>query len=136
MSESYMNKLEQARQVANQIKEDLIKAQKAADLDELARIKFRAIPEAEALLDEAEDLMVAQELAKRKITWKAARVNAGLTIAEVSRKLGVDPNTVFRWESDNRVPKSRYLMQLCDMYNISPDWILGIEEEEKNGTDD
>lgn len=33
-----------------------------------------------------------------QITLKAARVNAGLTVVEASKKLGISPTTLIKWE--------------------------------------
>ncbi len=39
---------------------------------------------------------------------KAIRKAAGVTQAEVAAELGVDPLTVYRWETGRRRPRGRY----------------------------
>lgn len=57
-----------------------------------------------------------------KITLKAARVNAGLSQAQVAKKVQVNPLTIARWESGkNSIPASKFKF-LCEIY--------GCKEEE------
>ena len=37
-----------------------------------------------------------------KISIKAARVNAGFTIVEASKRLGISPSTLVAWEKNQR----------------------------------
>lgn len=54
-----------------------------------------------------------------KMTLKAARVNAGLTQAQVALGLGVSTKTVANWESGvNSIP-AKALLKMCDLYHIS-----------------
>lgn len=59
-----------------------------------------------------------------QITLKAARVNAGLSQAETAKKIGVNTQTIARWESGkNDIPVSKF-RALCKIY--------GCKEEEVN----
>lgn len=59
-----------------------------------------------------------------QITLKAARVNAGLSQAEAAKKIGVNTQTVARWEcGKNDIPISKF-RALCKIY--------GCKEEEVN----
>jgi transcriptional regulator with XRE-family HTH domain len=58
-----------------------------------------------------------------QITIKAARVNAGLTIAAVAKELGVAVSTVKNWESGKSYPKPPQIDRLCELYKISYDYI-------------
>lgn len=55
-----------------------------------------------------------------KMTLKAARVNAGLTQAEASKKLGVTQSTLRRWETGSDMKLSQF-MSLCRLYNVTCD---------------
>lgn len=59
-----------------------------------------------------------------KITMEAARVNAGLTQAELAEKMGVSRATVIDWESGKREIKTAYLYMFCGLTGFSEDDIL------------
>lgn len=58
-----------------------------------------------------------------KITLKAARVNAGLSQKEAANLLGVSNKTLCAWEKGNVMPKANHIDALCDLYEISYDYI-------------
>ena len=53
-----------------------------------------------------------------QITLKAARVNAGLTQAQVEDKTGYARSTLTSWESGKTYPKADALEKLCKLYDI------------------
>ena len=59
-----------------------------------------------------------------KITLEAARVNTGLTQAELADKMGVSRSTVIDWESGKREMKTAYLYMFCRLTGFSEDDIL------------
>ena len=59
-----------------------------------------------------------------KITMEAARVNAGLTQAELAEKMGVSRATVINWESGKSEIKTAYLYMFCGLTGFSEDDIL------------
>lgn len=56
-----------------------------------------------------------------KITLKAARVNAGMTQAEASKKIGVSVSTLKNWEAGITFPKQPQIEAMCEIYGISYD---------------
>ena len=58
-----------------------------------------------------------------KMSLRAARVNAKLTQHEVAKKLEVAVSTVRNWESGNTFPKQPIIEKLCELYNVSYDYI-------------
>lgn len=58
-----------------------------------------------------------------QITLKAARVNAGLTQEQVSKRTGFNRSTVIRWEAGKGSPKLTDLKRLCDLYGVPMDSI-------------
>lgn len=54
-----------------------------------------------------------------KITLKAARVNAGLTLEQVVEKTGFARSTLSYWEKGKRSPKLAALQCLCQLYGIN-----------------
>ena len=59
-----------------------------------------------------------------KITLEAARVNTGLTQAELAERMGVSRQTVLDWESGKREMKTAYLYMFCAITGFSEDDIL------------
>ncbi|MDD6268414.1 MAG: helix-turn-helix transcriptional regulator [Clostridium sp.] len=62
---------------------------------------------------------------KLQISLAAARVNAGLTQADVAEKMGVSRQTVINWESGKistlGIPEMK---MLCEIYSIPQDNIF------------
>lgn len=56
-----------------------------------------------------------------KISWAAARVNAGLTQDDVSKVMHVTKNTVVAWEKYKTEPSITQGRQLSELYNIPLD---------------
>lgn len=52
----------------------------------------------------------------RKITLKAARINAGLSQSEAAEKMGVNVMTVSNWETGKTVPDVEDFKSLCELY--------------------
>lgn len=59
-----------------------------------------------------------------EISLKAARVNAGLTLEDVSRETGVSVPTLSKWENYKTFPTARQLKTLCKLYNRRMDDIF------------
>lgn len=53
-----------------------------------------------------------------KLSLKAARVNAGMTQAQVEEKLGYCRNTLTRWETGKHTPSATKLKKLCRLYGV------------------
>ena len=58
-----------------------------------------------------------------KISIKAARVNAGLTQEKAARKLGINPDTLARYEKDSGKLSLEMLEKLADLYKIPTDFL-------------
>lgn len=52
----------------------------------------------------------------RKITLKAARINAGLSQSEAAEKMGVNVMTVSNWETGKTIPDVGDFKRLCELY--------------------
>lgn len=59
-----------------------------------------------------------------QISLAAARVNAGLTQAEVAEKMHVSKKTIINWEKGIVVPSFATVNALAGLYNISEDNIF------------
>lgn len=59
-----------------------------------------------------------------KITLKAARVNSGLSVKQVAKKLNVHETTVLRWEENPKTIRYIVAKQLEEVYKIPMDNIF------------
>ncbi|GAB5505274.1 MAG: hypothetical protein Rhirs2KO_04370 [Rhizobiaceae bacterium] len=53
-----------------------------------------------------------------------ARDSAGLSLAELARRLGVQPSTVQAWENDRSQPRANRLSMLAGVLDVSLSWLL------------
>lgn len=67
-----------------------------------------------------------EELAKR---LKELRLEAGLSMKQLSEKTGASDAAVCKWESGQNEPKAHYLIALSNIFNCSVDYLLGITDE-------
>lgn len=51
-----------------------------------------------------------------KLTWAAARVNAGYNQREVCAKIDIGLNTLIDWEKYRKYPNVVYAEKLCKLY--------------------
>lgn len=59
-----------------------------------------------------------------KITIKAARVNAGLTQRQAAKQLGINPDTLSRYESGHSIPRVDMLEKMSKLYCIDKQYIF------------
>ena len=60
---------------------------------------------------------------------RVARENAGLSIDETARRLGVTVTTLEAWESDRDQPRANRLCTLAGVLNVSLNWFLEGRED-------
>jgi transcriptional regulator with XRE-family HTH domain len=53
-----------------------------------------------------------------------ARERAGLSTAQLARRVGVKTRTLANWEREETVPRTNRLVMLAQFLNISPAWLL------------
>lgn len=63
---------------------------------------------------------------------KECRLEAGLTQKELADFLNVDWQTISRWECGDRNPKRETLLLMASRFQVSTDYLLGVEDEETN----
>lgn len=62
---------------------------------------------------------------------KLLRKSRGFTQKKLANMLGIaDSSTVSQWERGVNSPYGRDLVKLCDIFNVSSDYVLGIEDNE------
>ena len=59
-----------------------------------------------------------------KITMKAARVNAGLTQAEVCEKLGINKGTLINYEKYRTIPDISIAKAMASVYGLTVNDII------------
>lgn len=58
------------------------------------------------------------------ISLKAARVNAGMTITEAAKKIGVDRTTLMKWEHGETVPNWEKVDLIGKVYRFPTNHII------------
>ncbi len=59
------------------------------------------------------------------------RTNQGLTQKQMAHVVGVPKNTYSNWELGLSRPKFEDLLSIADFFDVSTDYLLGREEQEK-----
>lgn len=59
-----------------------------------------------------------------QLTLKAWRINSGLTIGDVARKIGKTERTIQNWESGITIPDKSNLDVLAKLYHTDIDFIF------------
>lgn len=60
---------------------------------------------------------------KLKISLRAARVNANLTLLEAAEKLGIGKDTLIKWEKEPWNISALYQQKISEVYSIPIDMI-------------
>ncbi len=58
------------------------------------------------------------------------REKNGLTQAALAKKLGISRSAVNAWELGVSVPSAQYLVELSRLFNVSTDFLLGLDGKE------
>ena len=62
---------------------------------------------------------------------KQLREQNGLTQAALARMLNVTRSSVNAWEMGISVPSTQSLVQLAEIFDISTDYLLGVESQQR-----
>ena len=58
-----------------------------------------------------------------KVSMKAARINAELTLEEAAREFGVSISTVKNWEAKKTFPNQPMIDKICEVYAVPYDML-------------
>ena len=56
------------------------------------------------------------------------RCACGWSQVELAKRLGLSKQTVSNWENDNIQPSIEMLVRLAKVFNVSTDYLLGLEQ--------
>ncbi|MBN2879882.1 MAG: helix-turn-helix transcriptional regulator [Clostridia bacterium] len=62
---------------------------------------------------------------------RKVRKEHGMTMKDLAVKIGVSESAISQYENDKRQPGYETLIELCRIFNVSADYLLGIEESEE-----
>lgn len=60
---------------------------------------------------------------------KALRISNDMTQNDVAKKLGITRSSVNAWEMGISVPSTMYVVELAQLFAVSADYILGLEQK-------
>lgn len=63
-------------------------------------------------------------------TLKALRLRESMTQAQLAQKLGVTKSVISAYETGLRLPSYDVLIHIAKIYNVSTDYLLGIERKQ------
>lgn len=58
----------------------------------------------------------------------AQRIKLGLSKKELAEILGISPSSVSSYEQETNIPSIAVLTKMCALFNVSSDYLLGIEK--------
>jgi len=59
---------------------------------------------------------------------KTLRIAAGYTQPQLAEKVGVSKAVISFWENSVNEPKASYIKMLAKIFNVSADYLLGLED--------
>lgn len=65
--------------------------------------------------------------------FREARINAGMSVAQVMDKLSVSDAAVYQWETGVTMPTAKRLIEIAKLYGVTVDDLLSENGDEKNG---
>lgn len=60
---------------------------------------------------------------------ESLRKSYNITQKQLADKLGVAKQTVSNWENDNILPSVETLIRICKFFNVSTDYMLGLDDK-------
>ena len=59
---------------------------------------------------------------------KELRTEKGMSAVKLGKALGVDDNTILRWEKGQMSPSIDNLYNICRFFGVSADYLIGLED--------
>lgn len=57
------------------------------------------------------------------------RLERNLTQNELAKLLGITQDSISLWENNRRTPDTAYIVKLCKIFNVTTDYLLGLEDD-------
>ena len=59
------------------------------------------------------------------------RAERDLSYREIARMIGTTNTAWMRWETGKTTPSAKVIIAICETFNVSADWLLGLSERRK-----
>ena len=59
---------------------------------------------------------------------KELRIEQGLTQKQLAEQIGSAQSAIYYWESNKQEPTKKKKKKLCQYFNVSADYLLGLED--------
>lgn len=60
---------------------------------------------------------------------KQLRFQKNLTVEQLAKQIGVAKSAISFWENNINEPKANYISKLATVFNVSTDYLLGLEDD-------
>ncbi len=60
--------------------------------------------------------------------FKELREEKGISYRQMARETGFSDTALGRWEQGKQIPNIEILIELCKYFNVSADYLLGLED--------
>lgn len=60
---------------------------------------------------------------------KELRTDNNLSMKDLAKKIDVTDAAISNWENNINEPKISYIIRLCNYFDVSADYILGLKDE-------
>lgn len=67
-------------------------------------------------------------MAKLSIRLKELREEKGLSARQLAKELNVSDRAIQRWEKEERVPNADMVILIAQFFEVSADYLLGLED--------
>lgn len=57
------------------------------------------------------------------------RIERSWSLAQLAMKIGADPSTISKWETQNRTPNKKFVKKLVKLFNCTIDELFGYRYE-------
>ena len=59
---------------------------------------------------------------------KDLRIEQNLSQSDLARALKISPACINRWESNSRIPNIESIIDICEYFGVSSDYLIGLED--------
>lgn len=76
------------------------------------------------------EIIVNEKIDKPMFASRLEELMIGMDVSnrEFAKQLYLDPHNITYWVHGERLPKIDAIVQICNKYNVSADWLLGLSD--------